>query len=360
MIIGINASQLTTAQKSGIEYTVENIIHELIEVTRSTGDRVVLYAREPLSDSFPEHVTVKILKWPFGKLWTQGRLGWEIAFRPADVFLDISNFFPLLGLFSRSKKFFFAHDYGFLEYPERYPWSQLLIMHIGNFFSGSRASHIFTPTDHTTNQIGRYFPRWRTKTTTVGLGLKRSFLEALHHPSQPRSITVDKPYILFVGRIDPKKNLERLILGFHQWNQTRHNEFRLVLCGRKDPYYSYLTELCSRRGIENVSFTGFVDEQELVNLFTHASAVALVSFGEGFGLPIIEGLAAGKPVLVTTETGGIADTLRDHLVFCDPDTRGIAQGLEEAVGEPGGVQFQWQSFGDVARSMYHVMKNEST
>lgn len=357
--IGINASQLEVREKSGIEFTVESLVEEFVRVTKSQGSRLRLYVPKPLKRAYPSHVEICVLKWPFSFLWTQLRLGLELVVHPPTAFLDISNFLPVLGLCSRSRQYFFAHDYSFITFPMRYRFSRLLLMHVGNVVSCLRANAIFTPTEATTKQIETFFPYWKHKARTVGLGMNQGLLDGLNHTTEPTSIPSGKPYFMFVGRIggriDGRKNLDQLIIGFHQWNSSHGSTHRLVLCGRDDGDKKWLEELAGSIGCRDVVFTGFVSNQELANLFTHCDGVTHTTYGEGFGVPIIEGLTAGKRVLVTTQTGGISGMVADHLTFCEPDAKGIAKGIADLVASQPPSPLKWKSYHDVVQTMYDIM-----
>lgn len=359
MVIGFNASQLTTREKSGIEFVVESMIQAFIAEAAKRGDRLRLYTREPFVQNFPEHIEVRALSWPFPWLWTQARLGFELLLNPPDAFVDISNFFPLLSLLRTSKKYFFAHDYSFIRYPRRYTLSRRLLMRVGNYLSGMAANGIFTPTEYTREAIREHFPRWYKKTHTVGLGLRERFSKSLNGASDPETVPPGCLYFLFVGRIgnkiDARKNLDNLVRGFHAWNMTRDNRFSLVLCGRDDGSAEELRKLARDIGFQKLVFTGFVSDQELANLYVRSQGVVLTTVGEGYGLPIVEGLAAGKPVMVSTETGGISHDLGDRLVFCQPDAAGIALGFEELSWRRDQESLVWETYEDVVRKMYAVM-----
>jgi len=362
-IIGINASQLEVQEKSGIEFTVESMIDEFVRVTELRGTRLRLYVPRALKRAYPSHVEICVLPWPFTFLWTQIRLGIELVVRPPTAFLDLSNFLPALGLCSRSRQYFFAHDYSFITFPMRYRFSRLLLMHVGNFVSCMNAKAIFTPTDATAQQCKTLFPYWKHKVHTVGLGVRQRILEGLPRAKNPESVPLDKPYFLFVGRIggmvDGRKNLDQLIMGFHRWNHARGNTHRLVLCGRDDGDTERLRDFAGSIGCAEVVFTGFVSDQELVNLFMHCDAVVFPTRGEGFGLPIIEGLTAGKRVLVSTQTGGVSKTLAEYLTFCEPDAFGIAEGLDRLIASKPKRLLRWKTYREVVEEMYEIIINQS-
>ncbi len=359
MKIGINASQMLLEEKSGISFAVEELVSAFVQLTQETGDELVLYVPRSYEMRTHQHVTLKVLHWPGRILWTQFRLGWELVVHPPDFFLDISNFIPLMAMFSRTRNFFVTHDLAFLDFPRRYPLSTRTFLTFGHWYSGLLSERVFAVSEYTRSRIEHHFPRWIQKTTVVQFGLRKSFLENLRRVEIPITPRSSKPYLLFVGRIDPKKNLKQLILGFHQWN--KNHSYQLVLCGsmsgwHENQYVDTLKQLTDRLRItDEVVFTGFVSDQKLAELYACADAVVLPSFGEGFGLPIIEGLAAGKRVLVSEKTGGISCALKDRLVFCRHDESGIAEGLDRLVSSAAPKTLEWCTFDDVAKKIYQCI-----
>lgn len=143
-------------------------------------------------------------------------------------------------------------------------------------------------------------------------------------------ILMDKrvPFVLFVGTIEPRKNLVRLIRAFDQIKRSFSIPHKLVIVGKKgwlsDPVFHVVMDL----GLQNeVLFTGRVSEDALRWLYLNAEVFACVSLAEGFGLPVLEAFAAGVPVLASA-TGSLPEVAGDAAVFTDPmDEGAIAEGL---------------------------------
>jgi len=365
MVIGINGSQLNIREKSGVEVVAASLISELVRLTQVRGATLRLYARSRPVGHYPHHVEVRILRWPFPLFWTQVRLGWELLIHPPSVFLDCSNFLPFLGLFSRACQFFFAHDASFIQFPERYTFLRRTVMRLGHTLSCWRARNIFVPTRGTAQQIKRYSTMESRKVRIVGLGITQSFIDSLRHSATPHSIPAGKPFVVFVGRVggrvDKRKNIDQLLIGFHVWNSRHGNTHRLVICGRDDGGKKQISFLAQSIGCNDVEFTGFVSDQELANLYTHSQGVVFPTYGEGIGLPIVEGLIAGKRVLVSTQTGGISDDLVEYLIVCEPHADGIASGIERLLApdyRPITREvslIRWKSWENVAKKIYEVL-----
>jgi glycosyltransferase involved in cell wall biosynthesis len=106
---------------------------------------------------------------------------------------------------------------------------------------------------------------------------------------------------MYVGRPTPHKNLPRLIEAFAQL-QAKHPDLYLVLAGKKDANYKRIARDTKDKGIEQVVFTGFVTDGQLRWLYEHCAAYIFPSLSEGFGLPGLEAMANGAPVVSSNAT----------------------------------------------------------
>lgn len=111
----------------------------------------------------------------------------------------------------------------------------------------------------------------------------------------------NKKFIMYVGRPTPHKNLERLIKAFQQL-KARHPDLVLVLAGKKDSNYLRVEKSVQKQNIRGVVFTGFVSEGRLRWLYEHSAAYVFPSLSEGFGLPGLEAMLHGAPVVSSNAT----------------------------------------------------------
>jgi glycosyltransferase involved in cell wall biosynthesis len=143
---------------------------------------------------------------------------------------------------------------------------------------------------------------------------------------------VNAPYFLFVGNVKPHKNLRRLLAAFRLLRADLPSH-RLIIVGKKDGFITGDQEVFREAQSlgDAVSFTGFVSDEELRAYLQHAEALAFPSLYEGFGLPILEAMAAGCPV-VASNLKVHREIAGDLPVYCDPySEEAIAAALREAV-----------------------------
>ncbi len=126
----------------------------------------------------------------------------------------------------------------------------------------------------------------------------------------------DKQFIMYVGRPQPHKNLDRLIEAFVMLRQT-HPGLKLVLAGKRDTLYKRLEKRIEREGIKNVVVTGFVTDGQLRWLYEHCAAYVFPSLSEGFGLPGLEAMAHGAPVVSSNATC-LPEVYKDGAEYFDP------------------------------------------
>jgi glycosyltransferase involved in cell wall biosynthesis len=147
---------------------------------------------------------------------------------------------------------------------------------------------------------------------------------------------IDAPYFLYLGGFDPRKNLRNMLAGFKLFLLATGGGHRLVLCGDARGFEGYLEDTVEELGLgESVAFTGFVCEDDLPALYCGAAAFVCVSLYEGFGLPLLEAMACGTPVLASG-TSSIPEVVGDAGLLVDPlQPVEIAVGLERLAADGG-------------------------
>jgi glycosyltransferase involved in cell wall biosynthesis len=172
---------------------------------------------------------------------------------------------------------------------------------------------------------------------------------------------LDAPFFLNVGAAYPYKNLRRLIEAFARLDSTH----RLVLAGAHGAFTSELREEATRLGIgELVVFPGRISDGELAALYGEALAYAFVSFSEGFGLPGLEAMSSGVPV-VAARAGSLPEIYGDAARYCDPfDVGSISAALAEVasdeqlrsrlvtLGRQRAAKFSWRRTAEKTLAVY--------
>jgi glycosyltransferase involved in cell wall biosynthesis len=142
-------------------------------------------------------------------------------------------------------------------------------------------------------------------------------------------------YILTVGTLEPRKNLEGLLAGYARTVRERPNVPHLVVAGRMGWQSSHLPDLVQALGIsDRAHFPGFIDDACMPTVYRSADAFACVSLYEGFGLPVLEAMASGTPV-VASNVSSIPEVAGDCAILVNPrDTASIAGGFVQLLDNP--------------------------
>ena len=177
----------------------------------------------------------------------------------------------------------------------------------------AKATKILSDSEFTKNEIVRCGHLDRTRIETVLLGIDPSWFQ-IAKEENPHP----KPYLLFVGNVKPNKNLAALLEAFARIKDQIPID--LVIVGKKEGFrVGDQTVLARAESLgSRVIFTGFVDEKTLHQYFIHAEALVFPSLYEGFGLPPLEAMACGVPVLVSNRAS-LPEVCGDAALYFDPE-----------------------------------------
>ncbi len=168
------------------------------------------------------------------------------------------------------------------------------------------------------------------------LGVDEAFFHTPKATPEVRAkYKIPEKYILYVGTLEPRKNVLGLIKGYRELPEEIKNEYKLVITGKKGWYYDEIfSTVNSDPGLQdNVIFTGFVDDEDMIPLMKGAAEVGYVSFFEGFGLPVLEAMASGVPI-VTTSGSSLSEVAGDCGYLCDPNSpEDISRAMRRGLGD---------------------------
>jgi len=198
------------------------------------------------------------------------------------------------------------------------------------FSAVKRAKKIIAVSNYTKNDILKYFRVKHEKIEVIYEGV------SLRAASRVLGSATKKQYLLYVGNAYPHKNLERLILAFNKLVKDYQMDLQLVLVGELDYFYKRLKKFvhCSLFTVHsNIIFADFVPDKKLITLYQNASAYVFPSLYEGFGLPPLEAMAHGLPV-VCSNSSCLPEILGKSAVYFNPENvndmaKKIQQVLED-------------------------------
>lgn len=340
-IIGIDASRANYEKRTGTEWYAYHLIQHLKAVIPSEH-RVLLYSTTPLRDGLeklPPNWESRVLGWPPKRLWTQLRLSWEMFRRPPDLLFVPVHAMPVI-LPKRSVTT--LHDVAFVSTPEAYTFFENWYQRFAVRFASKKADAILTVSEFSKSEIVRYFPVKPEKITVTHLGFDAEQCRPVDDRDEIdrclKRYDITRPYFLFVGRLEMKKNLGGLLRAFRLYHGFRgpgHVEHQLILVGKHG--HGYEQAMRTLKGSEaewHVKETGYVCDEDMRYLYAGAEALVFPSWYEGFGLPVIEAFACGTPV-IASRTTSIPEVAGGAALLVDPSKpEEIAEAMKRVVSEP--------------------------
>lgn len=198
-----------------------------------------------------------------------------------------------------------------------------------------KAKKIITISHYSKGEITKYFNIPHEKIEVIYLCPGKHFT-AVHDFERISQVKnkhgISGEYILYVGNLKPHKNLIRLLHAYSLLPEHIQKDFQLVIGGKKDENYKLLFKRIIERDIAGkVVFTDFIPDNELPSLYSGATLFVFPSLCEGFGLPILEAMACGVPVITSNSTS-IPEITGDAAILVDPeDIEGIAKNISRII-----------------------------
>ncbi len=197
--------------------------------------------------------------------------------------------------------------------------------------SARRAKAVLTVSEFSKQAILDNYgiPESRIFVTTNAVDPERFHVLAEPPASLRERYRLEKPFVLSVGRLEPRKNLERLIRAFAR----AESEVDLVVVGTPDFRYQRVVEAAEKLDPGRLHFLGPVPDDDLPGLYNLSEALAYPSLVEGFGMPVLEAMACGTPVL-TTRRGALPEVAGEAALYVDPlDEESITDGLDRILSD---------------------------
>ena len=340
---------MSVGRLTGTETYTFQLLKALAELGVSDPMRVYLNADRPPANPLPGEPCCI----PFPRLWTHVRLSAEIVqHRPSVLFVP-AHVVPLV----HPRSVVTIHDLGYLHVPEAHPPRQRRLLDLTTRWSVHAAQRVIAISELTARDLREHYRVPDSKIVVVHHGISDIFGPVASDEIESIRTHFDLPlrYVLAVGTIQPRKNYGRLARAVAALNR-RGNALTLVIAGKRGWLADQVQRDIAESGIgDRVRVLDYVEDRALPSLYAGAAVFCQPSLYEGFGLPVVEAMACGAPV-VASNNSSLPEVAGDAALLVDPlDSdalaSGIARVLEDSVlhaelvdrGRIRSASFTWQS-----------------
>jgi len=329
MLIGIDASRANKKWKTGVEWYSYYLIQELKKIDQQ--NRYFLYSDRPLVGDLarcPQNFFEKILSWPLSRFWTLGRLSLEMLFgkKPDTLFVPAHT----LPLVNPKNAVVTVHDIGFERFPSAYSWVDKLYHRVSIRIIKRAARKIITVSEFSKKELQDVYQIPARKIAVVYNGFEPIRNENLELSEELKQ-KINGPYLFFIGRLEEKKNVARVVEAFAQ---LRRSDLKLVLAGKPGFGFERIEKIIAKNNLQDrVVILGWTDQQQIPALFANAEVFVFPSLYEGFGIPVLEAMDVKCPVL-TSNTSSLPEVAGDAAYLVDPENvQEIVAGLQKILSD---------------------------
>ncbi len=295
MVIGVDGNEANVEHKVGVSIYTYNLLSYFQAHSTSIVQFVVYLRSTPRADlpSEIEFFKYRIVWGPM--LWSQLFLPltlwiYKLSGKTLSVFFSPAHYIPR---FCPFKTVVTIHDLSYLFFKSEFLKKDLYQLINWTRYAIEKSSKIIAVSKTTKKDLMHEYSTPENKIAVVYNGYEHGKTRATSH--QP--LVTDFPYFLYLGTIQPRKNLALLISAFTKFHTT-HPSYKLIIAGKKGWLYETIFDLVHQLKMEkNIQFSGFVTDEEKMCLYKGATAFVLPSLYEGFGIPLLEAMSSGCPVV---------------------------------------------------------------
>jgi glycosyltransferase involved in cell wall biosynthesis len=381
MRIGIDARAILNPEKSapsGVAHYVWHLVKNLLEIDKD--NQYILFFDFKVRDKDVKRFArenVKIKFFPFSdyKKYMPGAyseiLGLATYSREKMDLLHVTSPLYRVPASYRGKIVTTFYDFAPYRAPDLFPRLSTAKIKALYKFMAKKSDRIIAVSQSTKKDVHEFLGYPEKDIAVVHNGIDKRFFEDCSISAEKirKDYKINGKYILFLGTLEPRKNLTRVLEGFARFKNSYQGKFdyQLVVAGKRGWLFKEYFQQAEDLGIkEDVIFTGYVGGDDLKPLYSHAEFFVMPSLWEGFGQTIVEAMACGAPCLVS-KVASIPEVAGDAALYVNPhDTEGIGKAIEKLAGDKnlreklsvaGREQAKKFSWPKCARETLEVYKN---
>ncbi len=332
MVIAVNTRFLLTGYLEGYGYFIYESFKRIAK--NNPQHQFIFIFDRPYNEQFvfEPNITPVIAGPParhplLWKLWYDIKVPAILRKVKADVFVSCDGF---CSLHTKVPQCLVVHDLSFLHFPSFIRKSHLLYYRRNTPKFLAKASRVATVSEFSKKDIEDTYKVAAGKTDVVYSASKEIFqpVSAAVKSEVKEKYTAGKEYFIYTGAIHPRKNLMNLLKAFSLFKKRQQTGMKLVLAGRLAwKYESFTKSLETYKYRNDVVLTGYIDEAELARLTGAAYAMVYPSLFEGFGVPVLEAMQCGVPVITSSDTS-MQEIAKEAALYATPgDINEIAEKM---------------------------------
>jgi len=292
MIIGVDANEANVKKRVGVSFYTYNLLWHFSKHA-NTNTQFKIFLKNKPSPDLPKENKFFSYELVAGKfLWSQIFLPLRLLKkRGINVFFSPAHYGPR---FLKIPLVVTIHDLSYIFYPNEFLKKDLLQLTNWTKYSVKKAKKIIAVSNSTKKDLVNVYNLPEDKIEVVYNGYEK-FNRV--KSSNFKGKQISKPYILYVGTLQPRKNISILLQAYYKFNQI-YPEYELVIAGKKGWMYKQIFEKAADLGLEDkVFFTDYITDFQLCYLYKNALCLVMPSLYEGFGIPLLEAMSFDCPVL---------------------------------------------------------------
>lgn len=331
MKIAFDGQLFLKGNKTGIAWNAHNLI---LELSKYPENECVIqcfshgYSKEQLHqlDEYKKAgCQIEYCTWfsqvMYKLLWNFIPIPYSLFFKAKPDITQFFNFVIPPGV--KGKRITIVHDMAYMACPQTVRKKTRDWLRLSMKGTCKRADHIITVSEFSKKEIVKYLQVPSEKITVVPNAVDHSLYHTNYSQEQVEQVLkkyhICGEYFLYLGTIEPRKNIKKLILSYIKLCEKGKNVPHLVIAGGKGWYYNEIYDIVKKNHLQNkVLFIGYVGQQDSPILMKGAIAFVFPSLYEGFGMPPLEAMACGTPVITSNSTS-FPEVVGDAGILIDPE-----------------------------------------